>query len=146
MKRVLAVSLTALALAGCESHPLSPYVSPRVTGRVLAADTGQPLDGVKITTGQRPDSARSTEPPKGGQILASQPPVQTDRDGRFVLESERVLTPFGVSGWFTLQLVFERSGYERFFTNFSRINLRTNTWQGEPVLDAGNVLLQPARK
>ena len=145
MKRILAVLLAAAALAGCKSHPLSPYVSPRVTGRVVAADTGQPLGGVRITTGRRPD-ARSTEPPKGGQVMASQPPVQTDRDGRFVLESERVLTPFGVSGWFSLTLLFEHSGYERFFTNFSRINLRTNTWQGEPVLDAGNILLHPARK
>ena len=78
--------------------------------------------------------------------MASQPSVQTDSDGRFVLESERVLTPFGGSGWFSLQLRFEHSGYDRFLTNYSRINLRTNAWKSEPALDAGDILLQPAHK
>ena len=146
MKRVLAVSLAAIALAGCESHPFSPYVSPRVTGRVVAADTGQPVGGVRITTGSQAAVRGNAVPPKGGQVMETKPPAQTDHDGRFLLESERVLTPFGRSGWFSLQLLFERTGYDRFLTNSSRISLRTNTWKGEPVLDAGDILLQPAHK
>jgi hypothetical protein len=146
MKRVLALSLAALALAGCQSRPLSPIVSPRVTGRVLAADTKQPLADVKvINTGDTEHSDR-TVPPKGGQMLMVSPPVSTDRDGRFVLEPERALTPFRGAGWFSAQLLFERSGYERFVTNYSYLNLRTNTWKGEPALDAGDILLAPAHK
>ena len=54
--------------------------------------------------------------------------------------------PFGGSGWFSVRLLFERAGYERFFTNYSALNLRTNTWQGEPALDTGDILLPPAHK
>jgi hypothetical protein len=45
-----------------------------------------------------------------------------------------------------VQLLFEHPGYERFITNYSYINLGTNTLNGESVLDAGNIRLQPARK
>ena len=72
--------------------------------------------------------------------------VRTDPDGRFVLETERVLTPLRGSGWFSVQLSFELPGYERFQTNYSCLNLGTNSWKGESVLDAGNILLKPAAK
>ena len=43
MNRLLALYLAAFALVGCQSMPFSPFISPCVTGRVLAADTGEPL-------------------------------------------------------------------------------------------------------
>jgi len=115
-------------------------------GRVVAADTGQPLANVKIITSDRGEDYSRTSPPKGGQILKSSAPAQTDHDGRFVLESERVLAPFGGVGWFSVQLFIEQPGYERFLTNYSYLNLHTNTWKGEPILDAGLIRLQPAAK
>jgi hypothetical protein len=142
MKRLLALCLTALVLAGCKSHSLSPWVSPRVTGRVLAADTGQPLADVKVINAGKSENVNHTVPPKGGQVLMSKPAARTDRDGKFVLEAERVLTPFSGSGWFSMELFFERAGYERFHTNYSYLNLKTNSWKGEPALDAGEILLQ----
>jgi hypothetical protein len=144
MKRLIAVCISVLTLVGCESHPITPYVSPRVTGRVLAADTKQPLANAKIISGRH--STDLSSPPKGGQVLATRPAVRTDRDGRFLLVSERVLGPFSGAGWFSLQLLIEQAGYERFITNYSRLNLRTNTWKGEPSLDAGDILLVPAPK
>jgi len=146
MKRLLALGLAALALGGCKSRSLSPWVAPRVTGRVLAADTGQPLADVKVINRGQTENFNRTTPPKGGQLLTATPAARTDREGRFVLASERVLTPFGGSGWFSLQLLFERSGYERLLTNYSRLNLRTNSWKNEPVLNAGDILLRPAAK
>lgn len=115
-------------------------------GRVVAADTGQPLAKVKIITSDRGEDYSRTSPPKGGQILKSSPPAQTDRDGRFVLESERVLAPFGGVGWFSVQLFIDQPGYERFLTNYSYLNLHTNTWKGQPILDAGDIRLQRAAK
>jgi len=73
-------------------------------------------------------------------------PARTDRDGRFTLETERVLTPFHSAGWFSVQLLFERSGYERFRTNYSALNVRTNSPNGGPLLDAGDILLHPRAK
>ena len=146
MNRLLVLCLAALALAGCQSHPLSLCVSPRVTGRVVAADSRQPLADVKIRSGERAQDFDGAVPPRGGERLMAKAAVRTDPDGRFVLETERVLTPLRGSGWFSVQLSFELPGYERFQTNYSCLNLGTNSWKGESVLDAGNILLKPAAK
>ena len=136
--------LAALVLVGCESMPFSPFVSPRVTGRVLAADTGQPLAGVLVQSGAQAGDDRVGMPPKGGELLMAKAPVRTDGEGRFTLTTERVLTPFRGLDWFSVQLLFEHAGYERFRTNYSRLNLSTNTPGGEPLLNAGDIRLQPA--
>jgi hypothetical protein len=146
MKTVLVLCLAALALGGCQSRPLSTSVSPRVTGRVLAADTRQPLAGVKVIRDQPPEEPGSTEPPKGGQALRARAIVRTDRNGWFVLDSERVLAPFWKDGWFAVDLSFEHPGYERFQTNYSLLNLSTNSWQGQWALTAGDILLKPVPK
>ena len=73
-------------------------------------------------------------------------PVRTDGDGRFTLATERVLTPFRGTDWFSVQLLFEHGGYERFRTNYSRLNLITNAPEGEPLFNAGDILLHPAAK
>ena len=44
------------------------------------------------------------------------------------------------------KLYREPAGYERFLTNYSYLNLGTNTLNGESVLDAGNIRLQPESK
>ncbi|HOX55599.1 MAG TPA: hypothetical protein P5205_05640 [Candidatus Paceibacterota bacterium] len=146
MKKLLALGLAVLAVGGCKSRPLSVCVSPRVTGRVLAADTLQPLAGVKVIRNERTGEPRTTEPGKGGAALQARKEVRTDRDGLFVLEAERVLSPLGGGGWFSVDLLFERAGYERFKTNYSILNLSTNSWKDESALSAGDILLPPARK
>jgi hypothetical protein len=146
MNRYLAFCLAAAALVGCKSMPLSPFIAPRVAGRVLAADTSQPLAGVTVKSGAQASGYRGGMPPKGGELLIAKAPVRTDRDGRFTLETERVLTPFRGAGWFSVQLLFESPGYERFRTNYSTLNVRTNSPNGEPLLDAGDILLHPVSK
>ena len=146
MNRLLVLCLAALVLGGCQSHPFSVAVSPRLTGRVLAADTGQPIAGVKIKNLNQADGGNSATPPKGGQLLQAELSIRTDSDGRFVLETQRVLTPFRGSDWFSVRLAFEHVGYERFVTNYSYLNVSTNTFKGKPGLNAGNILLRPAAK
>jgi hypothetical protein len=147
MKRPLALCLVAAALvAGCQSYPLSVSVSPRLTGRVLAADTRQPLAKVKVTNCDKTDDYQRSVPTKGGQRLTPNEVMCTDQDGRFVMETERVLAPFRSAGWFSVRLSFERAGYERFLTNYSYLNLGTNTLNGKDGLDAGIILLQPTPK
>jgi hypothetical protein len=146
MRSSLALCLAAVLLAGCESMPFSPFLSPRVTGRVLAADTSRPLAGVTVKSGAQARGFRTGMPPKGGELLMAKAPDRTDREGRFTLETERVLTPFRGAGWFSVQLLFEHPGYERFRTNYSTLNVRTNSLDGEPLLDAGDILLRPASK
>jgi hypothetical protein len=146
MKRFIALCLATVVLAGCKSMPFSPFVSPRVTGRVLAADTRRPLADVAVKTGAEATGYHSGMPAKGGELLMAEAPVVTDRDGRFTLATERALTPFRGAGWFSVQLLFERSGYERFRTNYSSLNVSTNSPKGEPLLDAGDILLHPVSK
>jgi hypothetical protein len=72
--------------------------------------------------------------------------VRTDPDGRFVLDAERVLAPLWGSSWFSVDLVFQCPGYQRFQTNYNLLNLGTNSLQSQSALSAGDILLQPARK
>ena len=101
MNRLFVLGLAVLALVGCKSQSLSLTISPRVMGRVLAADTGKPLADVKIRSGEQAEALYSTSPPKGGERMMARAPVQTDPDGRFVLDTQRALTPFRGSGWFS---------------------------------------------
>jgi hypothetical protein len=146
MNRLFVLWIAVLVLVGCQSSPFSVAVSPRLTGRVIAADTGQPIANVQVRNLDQPDSGNGMVPPKGGQLLHGKTDVRTDHDGKFVLETQRVLAPFGGAGWFSVRLAFEHAGYERFLTNFSYLNLSTNASNGQPGLNAGNILLRPAAK
>jgi len=143
MRRSALVVLVLVSLSGCKSRPLGPYVSPRITGQVLAADSGQPLPGVAVARGSPERYRLPGPPPKGGELLLQKPVVKTDQEGRFVLSSERVLSLIRPAGWNLLELHLSRSGYQRFQTNLP-IEFATNSFKGQPLLDAGQILLQPA--
>ncbi|PWU16393.1 MAG: hypothetical protein C5B50_13685 [Verrucomicrobia bacterium] len=133
-----------LVAAGCKSSRFGPYTSPAVTGQVIAAETKLPLASVRIIRGtlhRRPGIAGQ---PKGAELLMEKPPALTDRDGKFYLPSERALTIFRPTGWQFVTLSFSRPGYETFRTNLSIS--ATNIIAGEPMIDAGNILLHPASR
>jgi hypothetical protein len=141
--RRLALLLLAVALAGCSSIGFSYYSSPRVTGRVLAADTRQPLaDATVKPVGSYPAAGEST-PPKGGQLLMRSDGVRTDAGGRFALEAVRVVTLFRRGGWHTVTVAIERYGYESFQTNFSSASFKERSPEGVPLVNAGDILLTP---
>ena len=140
---LIGLGLAAAALAGCKSVSISPYVSPRVTGRVVAADTGQPLAKVKVQrlkSGTAQDYDASV---KGGQRLESPPMVRTDEQGWFVLEAQRALTLLQPAILPSVTAAFEREGYVTLRTNFNLLQASTNTTAGPPVVNAGDIRLQP---
>ncbi len=143
MERLGLSLVIVLVLAGCKSRPLGPYVSPRVIGQVAAADTGEPLKGVSVLRGT--GEPRRGSPPKGAEVLMRKAPAQTDGNGRFELASERVLSVVRGAGWNIVSLSLDRSGYLPFHTNCP-ITAVTNAANGEPVLNIGRLLLQPAAK
>ena len=140
---MVGITFVVLVAAGCKSRTLGPYVSPRVIGQVLAADTRQPLAGVRVVRGSSRKNAAAGSSLKGGELLMLRGPVQTDRQGRFVLASERVLSIVRGANWNVVSLSFDRAGYEHFQTNCST-SLAIGTAEGEPLLDIGPVLLRPA--
>jgi hypothetical protein len=135
--------LVAVALAGCQSTSFSTYVSPRVTGRVLAADTRQPVADVKVRRVNPAAQANYDEPAKGGQRLDSVSGAQTDAQGRFVLDAERDLTLLQQQVWFSVTVAFQHEGYLTLQTNFTAANVISNAPDGAPVVNAGDILLSP---
>jgi hypothetical protein len=143
--RALAVFLSgglcaALALAGCKS--VSPYISPRITGRVVDARTRQPVADVQVRRMSARPPVNPDQPLKGGQAMERPAPILTGADGCFVLSSERALAFFRTLGWYSVTVAFERAGYEGEVTNFTVANA-TNTSAGEPLVPAGDILLSP---
>jgi hypothetical protein len=129
-------------LAGCQSVEFTRNISPQISGRVLAADTHQPLAGVNVAR-ITPENAEAFGPPKGGQLLTQAGGVQTDADGRFVLEGESVFALFRQSGWWSVPVSFSRSGYQPEQRNFTGTNVISDSISGAPVINAGDILLQP---
>jgi hypothetical protein len=77
-------------------------------------------------------------------MLEQTPLVRTEADGTFVLDSERALTLFRPSGWFGVSVAFELQGYQRQVIDYTLANA-TNNANGEPVIQAGDIRLQPVR-
>ena len=142
MPRMVMLACTIALMVGCKSHPLGPYVSPRVIGQVLAADTGQPLQNALVMRGPRSTSNSFGAPPKGAEQMMMKSPAHTDVEGRFSLASERVLSVFRSSGWSELALSVEKSGYRLFETN-RPISDATTSAKGDLLLDLGQLFLQP---
>lgn len=138
------IVLLACALAGCQSSPVlnSQYISPRVEGRVLDAATHQPIANVSIRRLAPRHTEVANAPASGARALDQPRAIRTDREGRFDLDSERDLTLLRQSGWYAVTLAFTHKGYERFVTNYTLANAVVSP-SGEPIVNAGSVLLQP---
>lgn len=132
-----------VALTGCQSGKFTHCVSPQVTGRVLAADTREPLAHATVQRGGANPNFGAFGPPKGGQMLMQPGAARTDADGRFVLDAKSILAVFRQTGWVSVPVTYNHSGYETFRTNYTGANDISHTDAGVPVVNAGDVLLQP---
>jgi hypothetical protein len=140
----LLASFLALALFGCTSSSVSQYTAPRVTGRVLDANTRQPLADTTVLRLGVDQERNPREPGHGGQVMDRPPAVETDRKGNFSLNSVRNVTLFGSQGWYSVTVVFYHAGYQPFQTNYT-IGCSTNL-NGEPCVMTGDIGLQPLPK
>ena len=140
---ILAPVLLSASLAGCQSGGVTYYVAPEVTGRVLAADTHQPLANATVQRGGADQSFEPFGPPKGGQILIQTGAARTDAAGKFILESKSVFALFRQPGWWSVQVTCSHSGYDSFQTNYTGTNVTSHSAAGAPVVDAGDILLPP---
>ncbi len=136
-------SVLLAGLTGCQSGKFTHYISPQVTGRVLAADTREPLAHAVVQRSGANQNFGAFGPPKGGQLLMQPSPVHTDADGRFVLDSKGVLAPFRQPGWMSVSIIFSHPGYETYRTNYTGANVTSHTDSGVPVVNTGDILLLP---
>jgi hypothetical protein len=136
--------LAVILLTGCKSASLSSCVSPCVTGRVVAADGGQPLTDARIRR-VNPGASQAEEPARGGQLMAQSPSVYTDQQGNFTLGAEMALMPpFIHRDWYSVTLSIEHDGYLPLQTNFTTINVNGRTPEGAPMVTAGDIRLKTA--
>jgi len=137
----LAFILVIFILSGCKSSSPTPYVSPKVTGRVIDGQTKQPIKGVKVQRLMPDQQPRVLDEVKGGEAMTGAPAVRTATDGTFELASERSLSPFRRAGWYSVSLAFEHPEYIRYVTNYS-LKDSVLTPQGEPVINTGDLWLE----
>lgn len=144
--RLIILSLLLVILCGCRSGDYNHYTAPEVTGRVLAADTHQPIANARVIRSGGNNNADPFGSTKGATLLMQPVPVMTDADGRFMLESKSVFALFRNPGWWTAPVSYQHSGYETFSTNYTASNVLSNTPAGAPVVDAGDILLRPVSR
>lgn len=142
---LISLIIPAWVVTGCHSPSPSQYISPRVEGRVLDAQTRQPISGVMVRRLDPSRAGGAGEVIKGGQVLERAPFVRTAPDGAFAVASERDLELFLRSGWYAVTLSFEHAGYLAFTTNYTVANA-TLTTGGEPLVRAGDIRLVPRAK
>ena len=82
-------------------------------------------------------------PAKGGQLLMQSSARQTDADGRFVIDGERDIALFRHPAWWSVTLSFTADGYRFYQTNYTSANLSGHSPEGEPLVNAGDILLNP---
>ena len=144
LHKLIPSAVLLAVLAGCQTNDYNHFTSPEITGRVLAADTHQPLANVRVLRAGPGDVFTTADTPKGGQLLNQPAPVTTDASGHFTLASKSVFALFRSPGWWTTPVTFQLNGYETFQTNYTGSNVTSHAANGAPVVDAGDVLLWPA--
>lgn len=138
--------LLAVFLNGCQWVGFNNHVTPQVSGRVLDADTHQPLAGVKVLRvlhGQVENPAAAVH---GAELMQQSRPVTTDAHGEFIFPSKSYFTFLNEAGWWSLKLSFQHDGYAAWRTNFSTADVKTTLPDGTPRVEAGDILLKPLPK
>ena len=139
---LLGCLMAAFALAGCKSTSHSQYISPRIEGRLLDAQTHQPVQGVNVRRPLPDQNPAVDEAPKGATVLNQPRGVLSGKDGRFVMDSECDLALFRKSRWYADSISFEHPAYKPLTVTYT-LSDATNTATGEPVVKAGDILLTP---
>ena len=132
-----------LGLTGCQWVGFTNNVTPQVSGRIIAADTQQPLAGVQVSRVFRGQPINPSTPPNGAQLLLQDRPVVTDAQGNFVYPSQSYLTLLKSATWWSLRLSFQAKGYITVQTNFTVTEITGHTADGTPLIDTGNISLRP---
>jgi hypothetical protein len=134
-----------LSVAGCQWVGFTNNTAPQISGRVLAADTHQPLAGVQASRALHGAPAHPATPPKGAQLLQPGRPVVTDAQGYFVYPSQSYLTLLKSATWWSLRLSFQARGYVPGQTNFTPAQISGHAADGTPLIDAGDIVLHPVK-
>lgn len=146
MRRGLLLAGLAILVVGCDSlrGPHQEIVAPSVEGRVLDAETHQPVGGARVhrvvggTVEVKPAERH------GGEILQDSPPAVTASDGGFRLGAVRGgYLLFERTPPLLVTLRVEHSRYRTFLTNVDLVKVPPAQTSNGPVVLVGDLLLTP---
>ncbi len=136
-----------LSTPGCENFapPHQAWTEARVEGRVVDAETGQPVHDATVSRvrGQEIGDAYAVE--KGAKAMQKRPAVTTTAmDGSFILEAERTAYLFMESyPSFAVTLKVQHRGYDTLQQLFTNVVFGP---RGQaPVVPVGDLKIFPAR-
>lgn len=135
-----------LFLVGCSSlrGPHQEYTLVAVKGRVVNAQTGEPIEGARVYRQVGPQSNYDPHRMKGAELLTLPTPAVTDGNGQFRLPSERSAALLFQSSSITLfRLNVTHSGYQPLSTNIDLIKIRPYKTGRGPEVDVMDLGLQP---
>jgi hypothetical protein len=138
---VMAGCLVAM-VAGCSSTDglHNAYVSPRIEGHVIDADTKLPIERVLVLRQRRSLDAGLDEYVTAGEIQQREHTIYTNADGEFDMPSRTDLEMGSDRTWSAVTLKFIHPGYHMYSTNY--VN-HGGFVEGEPLLQAGDIELRP---
>jgi hypothetical protein len=137
---VSGVLLPLSIVVGCKTNSPSHYISPKVTGRVLDAQTREPIKGVKVQRVIPNPVVNMDGTPKAGQVMEGERGTSTDADGSFVLGSKRDIELFADVGWGSVTISFSHSDYVTLVRTYPASKAVTSP-DGEPVVNVGTIAL-----
>jgi hypothetical protein len=85
-------------------------------------------------------------PAKGGPLLMESRGARTDAEGRFFLDGERAITIIKRGSWRSATLKFTHAGFHEYQTNYIAAGSAEEPPGGAPLVNAGEIILQPKRK
>lgn len=145
MKTSCLLGVLVLVGAGCGSltGPNQEYLAPALTGRVLDADTSQPLAGVRVSRQAGNPPPKDPFPEKGGVLILTPSPAVTDAQGRFYLPAKKsahlIFTP---ATPMMTTLVAKREDYVTLRTNLDLVVIKPVKTPHGPEINAGDLRLR----
>lgn len=146
--RISSLAIASILACGCGSlsGPSVTYTAPRVTGRLMHAETGKPVPHAMV--GRTLWTWRHAT---GGMLKAAEEQVlrqdfaTSDVEGRFVLPEQRVALLFSLGETRpNLRLAVSHSQHAPWTTNYPVSALEKDPRL--PSLDAGDILLNPKKR
>jgi hypothetical protein len=138
----LCLVIAVVALSGCKS-PIQ-YTSPQVEGRVVDAQSHEPLKNVFVQRIDPNAKPKRGQQAKGAQLMDQAGGVRTAADGTFKLDSVKSLTFLRRLNWYSVTVSFKHHEYLPLSTNYTAAEA-TNTVDGEPIIITGDISLKPIR-
>jgi len=127
VKRVAFLLQAWVLCVGCSSlkGPNQSYLAPEVEGRIVDANSHEPLEGAVVQRHLSPPSRTDPLSEHGATRLLQNPTQKTDVQGRFTIPAERggyllVSHPGATQFW----LVIRHDSFQTLTTNIDLIKIR----------------------